>query len=292
MRYRADPPSLELSADFVERHWEREPLLVRGADAEGFRAVFTREDCEDLLHHGALRSGFVTVVAGGNPVPHELLHRVEQEVGGLVHDDLVDPEAVVAYRERGATVILAGLQLLNRTIAALAAGLTADTGRRTEAHAFHTPPGTSGLARHFDGEDNFLFQIEGTKHWDLAPPLSDLLPVAGGRPPADHPVDESRARRLVLRPGDLLYIPRGWLHASSTGDEDSLHVTVQVLPDTVRGAVADQVAGILAAEIPEHAVVPDAFGRGAVDFAAHIRATARALDAWADEVAATVQTRT
>jgi hypothetical protein len=30
----------------------------------------------------------------------------------------------------------------------------------------------------------------------------------------------------VLRPGDLLYLPRGWLHEALTSDTDSLHLTI------------------------------------------------------------------
>ena len=33
---------------------------------------------------------------------------------------------------------------------------------------------------------------------------------------------------LVLRPGDMLYLPRGWLHEALTSDSDSLHLTVGV----------------------------------------------------------------
>jgi hypothetical protein len=33
---------------------------------------------------------------------------------------------------------------------------------------------------------------------------------------------------VVLRAGDTLYLPRGWLHEALTSDEDSLHLTVGV----------------------------------------------------------------
>ena len=33
---------------------------------------------------------------------------------------------------------------------------------------------------------------------------------------------------LVLEPGDMLYMPRGWLHQALTSDEDSLHLTIGV----------------------------------------------------------------
>jgi cupin superfamily protein len=33
---------------------------------------------------------------------------------------------------------------------------------------------------------------------------------------------------VTLRPGDTLYLPRGWLHEATTSESDSLHVTVGV----------------------------------------------------------------
>ena len=46
---------------------------------------------------------------------------------------------------------------------------------------------------------------------------------------------------LLLRPGDVLYLPRGWLHQALTSESDSLHITVGVNVytwiDAVRAAV-------------------------------------------------------
>jgi hypothetical protein len=41
------------------------------------------------------------------------------------------------------------------------------------------------------------------------------------------PVDD-----FVLEAGDTLYLPRGWPHEAATSDEDSLHITVGVQPQT------------------------------------------------------------
>ena len=37
---------------------------------------------------------------------------------------------------------------------------------------------------------------------------------------------------LVLEAGDTLYLPRGWPHEAATSDEDSLHITVGLHPQT------------------------------------------------------------
>jgi hypothetical protein len=53
---------------------------------------------------------------------------------------------------------------------------------------------------------------------------------------------------VVLRPGDTLYLPRGWLHEAVTSSSDSLHLTVGLnvytWADALRAALADAEADV------------------------------------------------
>ena len=88
-------------------------------------------------------------------------------------------------------------------------------------------PANGGAVPHFDKNENFTIQLTGSKEWMVgaapavaAPPdgfmlgqtvpasLAPLLP-AGDMPPS---------RTFALRPGNLLYIPRGAVHATSSGE--------------------------------------------------------------------------
>jgi len=111
-----------------------------------------------------------------------------------------------------------------------------------QTNAYYTPRGSQGFAVHHDTHDVFVLQVAGEKRWLVYQPLVELplkdqrWSKALGEP--GEPVHE-----LTLRPGDTLYLPRGWLHEAETSDSDSLHLTVGISTytwtDAVKAALAD-----------------------------------------------------
>jgi hypothetical protein len=83
-----------------------------------------------------------------------------------------------------------------------------------------------------------VLQVAGEKRWRLYDPLVEL-PLKHQRytralgehgPPSDD---------LVLRAGDTLYLPRGWLHEAETSQTDSLHLTIGITAHTWLDAARD-----------------------------------------------------
>lgn len=122
---------------------------------------------------------------------------------------------------------------LTRWLAAIARdlGLSALTQGRCLVYATAAGKGT---APHFDQNLNFVLQLHGTKEWRLAPnhhverPLTrhtigqpidpELATYTRAPMPAQMPADP---RSIVLRPGSLLFVPRGMWHAT-TAETDAL----------------------------------------------------------------------
>ena len=275
--------TLNLNADFWHRYWERQPLFLEQIDNAAFGDVFSLDKFEELLAFGAMRKGFVTLVDHGVNVPPTAFCKA-LDVGGFAHDDIVDPVVVENFRSAGATTILAAVHLYCRTVGYAAEMLACSTGREIEAHAFHTPAGTGGLAPHFDGEDNFLLQLEGTKYWTVTPPSPGQLPVVGGRPVNGYQSDPARVVKYTLRPGDLLYIPRGWLHSSVTERAASLHITFQVLPSLLCTAISERMEGELEKLGLTIATLPGPGCRASTEVIGAIRHLASSLDEWADHL--------
>ena len=85
----------------------------------------------------------------------------------------------------------------------------------------------AGLAPHYDDVELFVCHTEGRKLWRIYEPASrfrlpsrpsgDLTPAELGPPVLE----------VVLAPGDVLYLPRGTIHAAeAVGEEGSCHVTI------------------------------------------------------------------
>ncbi len=115
-------------------------------------------------------------------------------------------------------------------------GLSALTYGRNLIYA--TPDG-KGTAPHFDQNINFVLQIKGTKHWKVAANKHLLNPMTRhtmGQPvdpemntyleqtlPTEMPLD---AQDFELKPGSLLYVPRGcWHSTEAEGDALALNFT-------------------------------------------------------------------
>ena len=124
----------------------------------------------------------------------------------------------------------------------LCQSLAAEFSAGTQVNVFLTPPSSSGLDTHFDTHDVFVLQTHGSKHWRLfGSPIR--LPLKGERgtgEPGD-PLQE-----VDLYPGDMIYMPRGYVHDAVTRGSSSLHLTVGILPvlwaSVLRGAVDSIIA--------------------------------------------------
>jgi ribosomal protein L16 Arg81 hydroxylase len=137
----------------------------------------------------------------------------------------------------GYTLQFYGVQQWQPTVASLAVQLTAQAvARPVNINLYITPPGTAvSLTPHSDFQCSLMVQLTGRKRWRLWKKPSIWLPVRGnqirGRDEGDTLDERSLGRPYMdveLRPGDVLYVPRGCLHATSTPDGDlpSMHMTV------------------------------------------------------------------
>jgi hypothetical protein len=69
--------------------------------------------------------------------------------------------------------------------------------------------------------------VSGEKRWLVYEPVWPLpLKEQRYRPSMGEPGEP--VEDVVLKPGDTLYLPRGWLHEAVTSGTDSLHITVGV----------------------------------------------------------------
>ena len=138
-----------------------------------------------------------------------------------------DVERVLAEWERGATIVLQGLHLTRPPVGALCRSLEKTLGHPAQANAYYTPRAAQGLPVHHDTHDVFVLQVAGEKRWLVYEPALEL-PLKDQRYSEELGGPGATVEDRVLRPGDMLYLPRGWLHEALTSDTDSLHLTIGV----------------------------------------------------------------
>jgi len=167
----------------------------------------------------------------------------------------VAPELAPAMVEKGFTLYFNEPRFPTRSlwtwVRALEQELSLPAGTMRPS-AFFSAKGR-GARMHFDATESFVVQVRGKKVWRIArndavpsPPVNylegDPLPpeLAGlAKRPFRAP---KKVRRVVLEPGSVLFLPRGWWHATETLS-DSLHLdllmAVPTWADVLRPWVED-----------------------------------------------------
>jgi hypothetical protein len=140
---------------------------------------------------------------------------------------MANVERVLAEWERGATIVLQALHLTRPALGAFCRSLEETLGHPAQANAYYTPRAAQGLPVHHDTHDVFVLQVAGEKRWLVYDPAREL-PLKDQRYSPEVGPPGAAVEDRVLRPGDTLYLPRGWLHEALTSESDSLHLTIGV----------------------------------------------------------------
>ena len=215
-----------VSADtFFAEHWEQRPLVVPRDEPGRFDDLLSEADVERLVCSTAIRYPAFRLVREGGQL----------DVGSYTADipwrpaftKAVDVRSVLAEWEAGATIVLQALHVNWLALAVFCRQLEDALGLGVQANSYYTPRGSQGFAVHHDTHDVLVLQVAGEKRWLLYDPLLEL-PLKHQRYSKALGEHGEPSDDLVLRAGDTLYLPRGWLHQAETSDTDSLHLTIGV----------------------------------------------------------------
>src|SRR5262245_46031042 len=148
----------------------------------------------------------------------------------------INPARVKALLDLGASLIANQVHRVCPEVAAVAHMLEREFAARVAANVYCSFKGVQAFQTHFDLHDVFAVQAEGEKCWRVYEARADT-PV-NPLPPGDEVekwLTASRGRLLFevnMKPGDVLYLPRGQFHDALTGAQASLHITFGVSPAT------------------------------------------------------------
>jgi bifunctional lysine-specific demethylase and histidyl-hydroxylase NO66 len=194
-----------------------------------FDDLLSESDLERLVCSTAIRYPAIRLVRGGRQLA---VREFASDVSWRPpFADVADVPSILAEWEAGATIVLQALHVNWHPLAVFCRLLEEALGYAVQANAYYTPRGSQGFAVHHDTHDVLVLQVAGEKRWSLYEPVLEL-PLKHQRYSAalgDHgePTDD-----VVLRAGDTLYLPRGWLHEAATSETDSLHLTIGIAAHT------------------------------------------------------------
>ncbi len=256
---------------FLSDHWEKRPLTVFRRDETYFRGVLSLEDVDRILSSHDLQHTSVQLVKNGTSVPPPQ-YTTEIDWQGMKIGGVIDLVKLFAEYQQGATILLDHLHRSWPPLARLCASVERFFSHPTQTNVYLTPPGSRGFAPHFDTHDVFILQAAGSKRWRLyGAPVQLPLPSHPGFPPGADPGPP--AAEFELRAGDLLYMPRGFVHEAFTSDSISMHVTLGIKAYTWADLLTEAVQALCERDVHFRRTLPVGF---ALDGAAADQARAEA----------------
>lgn len=143
-----------------------------------------------------------------------------------------DSAGVIAALRQGASLIIDGVNSYSSKLRESITLLANEIGEKLDVNLYLSQPDQQGFLAHYDGHDVLILQISGYKKWKVFEPESDQPSW----------FDVSRRHGLntktpyldvTLRPGDVLYVPRGHWHDVTAHHEPSLHLTIGIKARTL-----------------------------------------------------------
>jgi 50S ribosomal protein L16 3-hydroxylase len=244
----------------MKRHWQRRPLLVRGAIPD-FRPPVTRTE--------------LFALAARDDVESRLVRRGARGQWSLAHGPF-KRGALPSSERRRWTLLVQGVDLHDDAAHALLQRFRFVPDARLDDLMISWASDGGGVGAHVDSYDVFLLQARGRRRWRIArrydPALDERAPVKVLRRfAAEH--------EYVLGPGDLLYLPPRWAHEGVAVGGDCMTCSIGMRAPQ-RGALAGELVQRLAESYEDSRLYRD-LHQDAVERPAAIPAalTAFAVDA-------------
>jgi 50S ribosomal protein L16 3-hydroxylase len=187
------------AAAFLERHWQKEPLLVRDA-IPGFSAIVSRDALFELATRDDVASRLVQRTRRGYTLAHGPFSR----------------HALSKLPPRQWTLLVQRVNLhIDDADALLRRFAFLPYARLDDVMVSYAAPG-GGVGPHYDSYDVFLVQASGRRRWRYGRQRDlSLLPGA----PLRILRRFTPAHDAMLAPGDMLYIPPDVAHDGTAVDE-------------------------------------------------------------------------
>ncbi|HEY8049608.1 MAG TPA: cupin domain-containing protein [Ramlibacter sp.] len=179
-------------AKFMRRHWQKKPLLVRGA-LPGVAPLLSRSQLFALAQRDGVESRLVMQDRA----------RWQMKRGPFAR------RALPPVAQRKWTLLVQGVDLHDDRAHTLQQQFAFVPQARLDDLMISWASDGGGVGPHFDSYDVFLLQVQGRRRWRIGRQAdltlradAPLKILANFEPEEEH----------VLEPGDMLYLPPRWAH--------------------------------------------------------------------------------
>jgi len=242
-------------AAFFAEYWEKKPLLIRREDAAYYSELLSLRSLDRVLTTQTLNREMCFIANATASVSPEDF---------TFPDGVVDTARLFQKFADGGTIVFNQLQAFVPHLMELCRSLERELSTRFQTNIYMTPSKAQGFPTHYDSHDVFILQVHGVKHWVLYnTPIE--LPFRGQPFQRDVTVKGEPTMQFDMRPGDMLYMPRGTMHDATTGEGETMHITVGALQTTWTELLLEAVAKLAAGDVDFRRSLPPGYASSSYD---------------------------
>lgn len=180
---------------FMKRHWQKKPLLVRQA-VPGFKPLLSRAELFALAANEDAQTRMVIQQPGKKP-------------GWQLRHGPFERRALPPLKQPGWTILVQGVDLHHDGAHALMNQFRFVPDARLDDLMISYASDGGGVGPHLDSYDVFLLQAYGQRRWRIGRQKDLSLQPDVPLKILTHFMPE---QEYVLEPGDMLYLPPGYAH--------------------------------------------------------------------------------
>jgi ribosomal protein L16 Arg81 hydroxylase len=205
--------------DFFSEYWEKKPLIIKRQNANFYSKIFSFSTQDDVL------------------TGREALSKECYPVGDVTYPFSKDKELnlkkLFEHYAKGNTILSSQAYTCWKPLQSLRRNVQSELkANMVNLNCYLTPELSQGFRPHYDPEEVFILQLEGSKFWKLYhTPFEFPNPKQEWHRlfPKGFNLGDSKME-IELLAGDLLYIPKGMVHEAKCLEKPSLHITLGVFP--------------------------------------------------------------
>ncbi len=207
---------------FLDEFYEKKPFYIKNEDnAISLISSYIELISKNKLHHDDIR-----LVSNGENLDSSLYTKINYSIPYLVYEYFKNGYTIAVHdMEKHIPCLIEICQFLDDFL----------HPNKTQINSYFSPKSSTGLTPHFDVHDVFIYQAHGEKRWQVWDGFLDLpnnkkyLKKIKTKT-LDFIKEKETLLDVVLKEGDILYIPRGFIHKPFTISSHSLHLTIGILP--------------------------------------------------------------
>lgn len=208
--------------EYKSGYFEKKPLLIRNSFKPPTDAIKVIDDALCVVDPS---ESYLKVLKNASRVDQNLLTEEYTDIG--VRRRRIRRDALYRYLADDASLVLNRIDLYSPAVSDICLQVSRFARAQASANAYVSFGREPATDIHWDRHDIFAVQLLGEKRWLLYEPTFPLPLNSQASTYKKSEAPPTPAMDIVLRAGDVLYLPRGWWHrVSPVENQPTFHLAV------------------------------------------------------------------